>query len=112
MELNHGPRGYESLALPLSYAALSGSRGRILAAGGARAQHPGRARRRGIYPVETTCNQCDRTDVDSYLRMCSVCKKHFCEEHSVMKSGKQFCSAGCAEYFFFAEPDDIDPEDA
>ena len=30
MELNHGPRGYESLALPLSYAALLSPGGALL----------------------------------------------------------------------------------
>ena len=54
----------------------------------------------------TECNQCKKTDAEVRLRKCSICFKHYCEDHAYYRSGVSFCSSGCAEYFFFSEPDD------
>lgn len=56
--------------------------------------------------MDLECRECKKTEVDVKLHKCPICFKHFCEEHSHHRSGLWFCSAGCAEYFFFADPDD------
>lgn len=55
---------------------------------------------------EARCHRCEEQDPSKALRRCPVCHKHFCEEHSYVMSGRPFCSTGCAEYFFFADPED------
>jgi hypothetical protein len=35
-----------------------------------------------------------------------MCRKLACEDHSFRKSGLEFCSRGCGEYFFHGDPDD------
>ena len=106
MELNHGPRGYESLALPLSYAASPGPERRY----SIRNQKPmqPRAALRSTNPVATddTCRECGKTSNEGRLRKCPICFRHFCDEHVTVMSGRPFCSSGCAQYFFFAEPDE------
>jgi hypothetical protein len=57
-------------------------------------------------PSEESCRECGKSGDDGQLRKCPVCFRYFCEEHATVMSGRPFCSAGCAQYFFFAEPDD------
>lgn len=52
------------------------------------------------------CTACQKTADQARLEKCAVCFKHFCEEHVYNYSGRTFCSKHCAEYFFFADPDD------
>ena len=59
----------------------------------------------------TTCFKCHKTEEEVVLRRCKICRKHFCEDHAVHKSGVGFCSIGCAEYFFHAAPDDEDEDE-
>jgi hypothetical protein len=56
--------------------------------------------------MEPECWECKVTEKDARLRKCPICFKHYCEDHAYQRSGVSFCSAGCAEYFFFADPDD------
>jgi len=55
---------------------------------------------------ENKCYLCQTSDDRAALTRCSVCHKYFCEEHAYHMSGRAFCSSGCAQYFFFSEPDD------
>ena len=57
------------------------------------------------------CFECDKSVEDTQLERCPICFKHFCEDHRHTMSGRAFCSSGCAEYFFFSEPDDADYSD-
>jgi hypothetical protein len=52
------------------------------------------------------CRECEKTIDDTPLTKCPTCFKYFCEEHAFLMSGREFCSRGCADYFFFADPDD------
>ena len=52
------------------------------------------------------CHTCEKTEEDTRLSRCSVCHRAFCEEHRHVMSGRSFCSQRCAEYFFFADPED------
>ena len=52
------------------------------------------------------CFECDKSIEDTQLEKCSICFKHFCEDHAYSRGGRRFCSEGCSEYFFFTEPDD------
>jgi hypothetical protein len=52
------------------------------------------------------CHACEKTEEDTRLSICSVCHRAFCEEHRHVMSGRSFCSQRCAEYFFFADPED------
>jgi hypothetical protein len=55
---------------------------------------------------EAKCYERGRDSADVTLRKCSICFKHFCDEHAYQMSGRSFCSEGCAHYFFFHEPDE------
>jgi hypothetical protein len=58
--------------------------------------------------VETRCHVCKKTPEELTLAKCPICLKYYCEIHSFDRGGVRFCSAGCAEYFFFGDPDDHD----
>ena len=58
----------------------------------------------------TECHQCQKTADDTVLRACKVCRKQFCEDHAVTRSGVAFCSLGCGQFFFHAEPDAEDED--
>ena len=51
------------------------------------------------------CCHCKKTDGDVVLHKCPICFKHFCDDHAARTSGVSFCSGGCGDYFFHAEPD-------
>ena len=52
------------------------------------------------------CVTCEKTGAEVTLEKCSVCFKYFCHDHAYSFSGRTFCGKRCAEYFFFADPDD------
>jgi hypothetical protein len=56
------------------------------------------------------CIQCDRSEDETRLEKCPICFKRFCSDHRYEMSGRGFCSTHCAQYFFFADPDDADNE--
>jgi len=56
--------------------------------------------------MTSSCFVCNKTDDETRLSKCPICFKYFCEDHACHRSGLRFCSKGCAEYFFFSEPDD------
>ena len=60
----------------------------------------------GLVDTEIKCNVCDKSETEITLHKCPICFKRFCEDHGHQMSGRVFCSKGCAEYFFFSEPDD------
>ena len=55
---------------------------------------------------EAKCAKCESHDEAQLVRRCPVCFTHFCEEHAYVMSGRAFCSKGCAQHFFFGDPDD------
>jgi len=55
---------------------------------------------------ESKCRHCEATADDKPLRKCPICFQYFCDEHATVMSGRPFCSPGCANYFFFGDPDD------
>jgi hypothetical protein len=52
------------------------------------------------------CHECHKSDEETKLEKCPICFKYFCEDHAYHRSGLRFCSSGCAEYFFFSDPDE------
>lgn len=52
------------------------------------------------------CVRCDKPDTEVRLSKCPICFKKYCEECRYHFSGRDFCSQFCAEYFFFADPED------
>lgn len=52
------------------------------------------------------CHGCKQDDKQVQLSKCPICFRYFCEEHCYLMSGRRFCSAACADYFFFSDPDD------
>jgi len=56
--------------------------------------------------IEPECFRCRKTEKEMALQKCKVCRNFACEDHEVVKSGVSFCSLGCGEYFFHAEPED------
>ena len=56
--------------------------------------------------MKVECVTCKKTENETTLRKCAVCHKYYCDEHAFLYSGRSFCSKHCADYFFFADPDD------
>lgn len=60
--------------------------------------------------MENTCFKCqsdpDKKPGEQWLHKCPVCHNYFCDEHAALVSGRRFCSPGCADYFFYEDPDD------
>ena len=56
--------------------------------------------------MKILCHKCEKDEKQVKLERCRICFKHFCDEHSQQKSGVSFCSRGCAEFFFFVDPDE------
>lgn len=52
---------------------------------------------------EERCHECGKTMSDTRLGKCPVCFKWFCEDHGTYRGGREFCSRGCADYFFFGD---------
>ena len=56
--------------------------------------------------MEVKCAACEKTIDDTQLYKCPICFKYSCDEHVYRTSGREFCSEGCARYFFFGDEDD------
>ena len=59
--------------------------------------------------TDAGCHACEKageTSEQLQLDKCPICFRYFCDKHARQMSGRPFCSQGCAEYFFFAEPDE------
>ena len=56
--------------------------------------------------MKEECVTCKKTADETTLRKCPVCHKYYCDDHVFLYSGRSFCSKHCADYFFFADPDD------
>ena len=56
--------------------------------------------------MSSKCIHCDATDEELPLQQCPICFKRFCDEHQFLMSGRVFCGSKCAEYFFFADPEE------
>ncbi len=85
-----------------------------MAASSGRRDSPPAPALRGESLSETStvrCTQCDRTADDTRLGKCPICFKRFCDDHQHQMSGRAFCSSQCAQYFFFADPDEGESED-
>jgi hypothetical protein len=54
-------------------------------------------------PEADACATCGKT---TDLTKCPICFKHVCGEHAFHYSGRVFCGKNCADYFFFADPED------
>jgi hypothetical protein len=52
------------------------------------------------------CCHCQRAEDEVQLRACRICRKYFCDDHAVQRSGVGFCSLGCSVYFFHDNPDE------
>ena len=55
--------------------------------------------------VTAACAKCSAAGAKIQLTMCPICHKQVCEKCLVSKSGRNFCSQYCAEYFFFGDED-------
>jgi len=56
------------------------------------------------------CFQCQITDEEKDLRKCPVCFKYVCDDCGLSKSGRWFCTIVCADYFFYGEDEDEQPD--
>lgn len=52
------------------------------------------------------CFRCKQDNPRVNYQKCPICHKVFCEECAYRRSGRDFCSRICAEYFFFGSEDD------
>ena len=57
-------------------------------------------------PGAMECVACKVSDQDVRLHKCPICHKYICEEHKFVRSGRIFCSAFCAAYFFHEGDED------
>jgi hypothetical protein len=55
--------------------------------------------------METRCAVCEKDLDQARLIKCPMCFKYVCEEHLHRMAGREFCSVGCAQYFFFGDED-------
>lgn len=53
--------------------------------------------------AEEECNSCKAPRGEVSLYKCPICFKLTCETCRINRSGRDFCSAYCADYFFFGE---------
>ena len=56
--------------------------------------------------TQVRCGQCEKSLDDARLYKCPICFKYVCDEHVHRVSGREFCSAGCAQYFFFGDDEE------
>jgi len=52
---------------------------------------------------EKTCSKCSATGDKIVVTKCPICHKQVCDACNVNRSGRIFCSAFCADHFFFDE---------
>jgi hypothetical protein len=56
--------------------------------------------------MDAKCHACGKSLVEARLEKCPICFRYFCDEHGFARSGRPFCSRGCADHFFFSDPDE------
>jgi len=59
---------------------------------------------------ERHCLVCGETQAQVHLERCLVCGKYFCPDHAFKRTGRRFCSAGCARDFFWGVGDEEDED--
>ncbi len=52
------------------------------------------------------CKECALGEDDGFLSKCPICHKYVCDDHKFTRSGRAFCSAFCADFFFHDDDDD------
>jgi hypothetical protein len=52
------------------------------------------------------CKECQINEDEGYLYKCPICHLEVCEEHTYMRSGRNFCSVHCADSFFHGDDDE------
>jgi hypothetical protein len=62
------------------------------------------------HPEERRCLICGETEEQAHLEACLVCGKYFCSDHAFKRTGRRFCSAGCARDFFWGVDDEEDED--
>ncbi|HYS52727.1 MAG TPA: hypothetical protein VER58_03040 [Thermoanaerobaculia bacterium] len=62
------------------------------------------------YVDERHCLVCGETQSQAHLERCLVCGKYFCPDHAFKRTGRRFCSAGCARDFFWGVEDEEDED--
>ena len=60
--------------------------------------------------VETWCPACERTVPEESLLLCMICRSRFCQQCAVIGFGRQFCSSGCRDIFFYGDEDEDEAE--
>jgi hypothetical protein len=60
---------------------------------------------------ERRCLVCGDSATEALLERCLVCGKYFCSDHAFKRTGRRFCSAGCARDFFWGVGDEEDEDD-
>ena len=57
------------------------------------------------------CCRCAVKEMEASLVRCPICHKMVCEECMYRRSGSDFCSRFCAEYFFFGGDEEEEDEE-
>jgi hypothetical protein len=57
-------------------------------------------------PFRMNCSVCQRSDLEITLHKCPICFKLVCEDCAKREYGRTFCSANCAQQFFFGDDED------
>ena len=52
------------------------------------------------------CYKCSAQDQEILLLKCPICHKTVCEDCILRRSGSNFCSRSCADFFFFGDDDE------
>jgi hypothetical protein len=52
---------------------------------------------------EIACSKCAGSMNKDALSRCPICYKLVCDDCRYQMSGRSFCSAPCAQYYFFEE---------
>ncbi len=53
----------------------------------------------------SVCTVCGVSARRKALKKCPICFREFCETCGVSRSGRRFCGAFCADYFFHEDED-------
>ncbi len=60
---------------------------------------------------ERRCIGCGDTEEQAHLERCVVCGKWFCPDCSFKRTGRRFCSMGCARDYFWGDAEEEDDDD-
>lgn len=66
--------------------------------------------REAVPDLETWCPACERTVPEDALLLCVICRGRFCLHCAVSGFGRQFCSPGCRDLFFYGDDDDTEED--